>query len=209
MIMADVLDSARAVHGPIDHHTGAIVLLLEYPRDPRPDEAGAEWLAGTQAQRAATPSAQAAVLLSTYLRMLGHEARAHSATCSDVHLGKLAAAAGLVKVIARDGMVELVNPYVGVRYGLAAVTTTLTMAHDKPLAPGGIAARMRSHGPAWWVGKDTLKSALNREACQSREFRMGPQPFEKLKRRATPTTFIDHKRVPRFPVTERHIGSIL
>ncbi|MDQ3270781.1 MAG: 4Fe-4S dicluster domain-containing protein, partial [Pseudomonadota bacterium] len=199
MILADVLDSARSIHKQITHHSHAIVLLVEYPRDPRQDEAGAEWITGTQAQRAATLAAQTAVLLSTYLRLLGHEARSHTATCTDVHLGKMAVAAGLAEVITRDGLVELTNPYVGTRYGLAVVTTTLALACDDPLAPGGMADRMRSHGPAWWVGKGTLKSALNKDPYQSRDFRMGPQPFEKLKRRDTPTTFIDHERVPRFP----------
>jgi reductive dehalogenase len=209
MILADVLDSARKTHAPVDHHTHAIVLLVEYPRDPRADEAGAEWITNTQAERAATLSAQTAVLLSTYLRMLGHQARAHTATCSDVHLGKLAVAAGLVEVTTRDGAVELVCPYVGTRYGLAAITTTLAMMCDDPLATGGMAAKVRSHGPAWWVGKGTLKSALNREPYQSRDFKMGPQPFEKLKRRDTPTTFIDHERVPRFPKRADFFARIL
>ena len=209
MILSDVLDSARKIHAPIDHHSHAIVLLVEYPRDPRADEAGAEWIVNTQAQRAATLSAQTAVLLSTYLRMLGHPARAHTATCTDVHLGKLAVAAGLVEVTTPNGVVELVCPYVGTRYGLAAVTTTLDMTCDQPLATGGMAAKVRSHGPAWWVGKGTLKSALNREPYQSRDFRMGPQPFEKLKRRDTPTTFIDHERVPRFPKRADFFARIL
>jgi hypothetical protein len=78
MILADVLDSARKQHGPIAHHSHAIVLLVEYPRDPAPGEPGCDWIVGTQAQRAAVLAAQTAVLLSTYLRLLGHEARAHA-----------------------------------------------------------------------------------------------------------------------------------
>ena len=73
----------------------ALVILVEYPRDPTPGEPGCDWIDGTQAQRAAVLAAQTAVLLSTYLRMLGYEARAHTATCSDVDLGKLAVACGL------------------------------------------------------------------------------------------------------------------
>ena len=45
--------------------------------------------------RAATPAAQTAVLLATYLRMLGDSARSHTATCSDVDLPRLAVASGL------------------------------------------------------------------------------------------------------------------
>ena len=190
MILADVIESARTRHGPVDDHTHALVILVEYPRDPRPDEPGTEWLHGAQPHRAAVLAAQAAVLLSTYLRMLGAPARAHSATCSEVDLPRLAVAAGLALP---DGA----NPYVGTRYGLAAVTTTFAMTPDRPLAlqPSG----WRSHGPAWWLGLGTLKGAFHREAFARRDFRDGPHPFETLKRRDTPTTFIDHDRVPRFP----------
>jgi reductive dehalogenase len=190
MILADVLESARTLHGPIDAHTHAIVIVVEYPRDPRPDEPGCDWIQGTQAQRAAVLAAQTAVLLSTYLRMLGFSGRAHSATCSDVDLGRLAVACGLALP---DGS----NPYVGTRYGLAAVTTDFAMAADRPLATRQ--RRSRSHGPAWWLGLGTLKSAFHRDAFARREFRQGAFPFETLKRRDEPTTYIDHARVPRFP----------
>ncbi|MCV0438791.1 MAG: 4Fe-4S dicluster domain-containing protein [Hydrogenophaga sp.] len=190
MILADVLDSARKVHGPVDGHTHAIVILVEYPRDPRADEPGCDWIQGTQAQRAAVLTAQTAVLLSTYLRMLGYEGRAHSATCSDVDLGRLALASGLTLP---DGS----NPYMGRRFGLAAVTTDFAMTVDRPLSERQ--RRVRSHGPAWWLGKGTLKNAFNREAFARREFRQGAYPFETLKRQDDPTTFIDHARVPRFP----------
>ena len=192
MILADVLESARTRHGPVAHHTHAIVILVEFPRDPRPGEPGCDWLVGTQAHRAAVLAAQTAVLLSSYVRMLGFEGRAHSATCSDVDLGQLAVACGLAHA---DGC----NPYVGARCGLAAVTTTMAFSEDLPLAPAAAQSRWRSHGPAWWLGKGTLKNAFNREAFASREFRQGAFPFETLKRRDEPTTFIDHARVPRFP----------
>ncbi|RVT50931.1 4Fe-4S dicluster domain-containing protein [Rubrivivax albus] len=190
MILADVIDAARTVHGPIDGHTHALVVLVEYPRDPRPDEPGCDWLHGAQAHRAALLASQTAVLLSTYLRLLGFDARAHSASCSDVDLGRLAVAAGLALP---DGT----NPYVGTRYGLAAVTTTMTLAPDRPLAPRQ--DRWRSHGPAWWLGKGTLKGAFHRDAYAKRDFSDGAWPFETLPRRDEPTTFIDHDRVPRFP----------
>ena len=191
MILADVLDSARAVHGPIDHHTHALVIVVEYPRDPAADEPGCDWLdEHSQAQRAAVLSAQTAVLLSTYLRMLGFQARAHTATCSDVDLMQVALHSG---ACLPDGT----HPYLGQRYGLAVVTTTLEVAADQALHP--VQQRWRSHGWQWWLGKGTFKNAFNREAFRTREFRQGAHPFEQLKRRDEPTTFIDHERVPRFP----------
>jgi reductive dehalogenase len=195
MILADVLESARKVLGPVAHHPHAVVIAVEYPRDPRPDEPGCEWIVGTQPHRAAVLAAQTAVLLSTYLRMLGFEARAHSASCSDVDLARLAVAAGLAHA---DGS----NPYLGRRYGLAAVSTTCALAPDAPLAPAPRRS-LRSHGPLWWLGglpgHATSKNAFNREAYARREFRAGAFAFEALARRDEPTTFVDHERVPRFP----------
>jgi reductive dehalogenase len=195
VIYADVLDSARTRPTPIPHHRHALVFLVEYTRDPWPGERGTDWIRGSQPHRAAVLTAQTAVLLATYLRMLGFEARAHTASSSDVDLGKLAVAAGLARVA--DG--ALANPYVGTRFGLAAVTTTLELAPDAPLAEPSFGDRLRSHGPAWWLGKGTLRNAFNREPYRHREFRMGAFPFEKLKRVEAPTTFIDAARVPRFP----------
>jgi hypothetical protein len=192
MILADVLDSARKQHGPIAHHSHALVLLVQYPRDPAPGEPGCDWIVGTQAQRAAVLAAQTAVVLSTYLRLLGHEGRAHSATCSDVDLNQLAVACGLA-------LPDLSNPYLGRRYGLAAVSTTLAFATDAPLAEPSAAQRWHSHGPDWWLGRGSERSAFSREPFAGREYRLGAFPFETLQRRDTPTTFIDHARVPRFP----------
>ncbi len=200
-ILADVIDSARAAHGPIDAHRHAIVCLVEWPRDPRDDEPGCDWIRGVQPQRAALLAAQTAVLLASYLRLLGHPARSHTASCGEVDLARLAVAAGLA-IVERDadGTAHATNPYVGRRYGLAAVTTALALEPDAPLAPDrGLADRWRSHGPAWRLGVGTGRSASNRDPYAGREFRMGAHPFEAIPRRAEPTTFIDHARVPRFP----------
>jgi reductive dehalogenase len=201
MIVADVLDSARMTHAPIDAHGNAIVVLVEYPRDPRADERGCDWIRGIQPQRAALLAAQTALLIASYLRMLGFAARSHTASCTDVDLGRLAVSAGLAVLLddPRDGVVA-VNPYVGRRFGLAAVTTTMPLAADLPLAEDpGLLDRLRSHGPAWWIGIGSPKSATNHEPYAHRDFRMGAYPFESIPRRKEPTTFIDHDRVPRFP----------
>ncbi|WP_282606270.1 2Fe-2S iron-sulfur cluster-binding protein [Pelagibius sp. Alg239-R121] len=200
VVMADVKESAKAVPAPIDHHSYAIVYLVEHPRDPDPQEAGSDWITGTLAQRSAVRAAETAVVLANYLRILGFEARAHTASSSDVDLGKLALSAGLVeKRTGEEGSVTLVNPYVGARYSLAAISTTLELAPDAPLAPRGLAGRWRSHGPRWWLGKGTFKSAFNRTPYDHRPFAKGALPFEKIKQQDEPTTFIDAERIPRVP----------
>ncbi|MEN9627200.1 MAG: 3-chloro-4-hydroxyphenylacetate reductive dehalogenase precursor, partial [Pseudomonadota bacterium] len=190
MILADVLDSARREHGPVPQHTHALVIAVEHPRDPRPGEPGTDWIQGIQRERAAVLAAQTAVLLASYLRLLGHAARSHSLSCSEVCLNRLAVAAGLARV---DGS----HPHLGRRYSLAAVTTTFELEPDAPLAdrpgPGPVS------GLAWWLGVGTGKAAFNRDPYARRDFHQGAFPFETLPRRAEPTTYIDHERVPRFP----------
>ena len=198
-IYADVLESTRVKLEPVDHHTHALVFLVEYTRDPRADEAGTEWFHDTQADRAALLTANVAAVLASYIRMLGHEARAHTATTSDVDLNRLGVSAGLCALERIDGRQQLVNPYVGSRFGLAAITTTLEIEPDQHLGPNAGRDGWRSHGPNWWLGKGTARRAANAEPYRDREFRMGALPFEKIKRRDTPTTMIDEERVPRFP----------
>ncbi|MEM8686616.1 MAG: 2Fe-2S iron-sulfur cluster-binding protein [Pseudomonadota bacterium] len=192
LIMADLKDSVEAPATSIGPHTHAIVFLYEFPRDPDPGEPGIAWIADAQEARACLRAAETAVVIANYLRLLGHDARAHTGTSSDVDLGKLVVAAGLA--LARNG--RLVNPYVGDRFGVAAVTTNFAVAPDQPI---GEDAKWKSHGPAWWLGMGFAKSAFDREPFAKRRYVDGPLPFETLKRVAEPTTFIDEARVARVP----------
>ena len=190
-IMAALKESIEAPLEAIDDHTHAIVLLVEHHRDPKAHEPGAEWILGTQDHRAALRSTETAVILAEYLHLLGFSARAHTASSSDVDLNKLAVAAGLASVEKN----RLFAPYLGEGFGLAVVTTNFAMAIDQPLAPWD----NQPNSPAWWIGKGTSKSALNRDPYAKRNYADGAHPFEKLKRVDTPTTYIDEERVARVP----------
>jgi reductive dehalogenase len=190
-IMAGLKDSIEAPLDAIDHHTHAIVLLVEHHRDPKEHEPGADWIMGTQDHRAALRATETAVILAEYMHLLGFSARAHTATSSDVDLNQLAVAAGLTSVEKN----RLFAPYIGEGFGLAVVTTTFEMACDAPLAPWA----EQPNSPAWWVGKGTSKSAFNRDPYAKRNYADGAHAFEKLKRVDTPTTYIDEDRVARVP----------
>ncbi len=194
-IMADLRDSMEAPPTTIVDHAHALVFLYEMPRDPRPDEPGYDWIEGAQAHRACLRASETAVVLANYIRLLGWDAKAHTATSTDVDLNRLAVAAGLCVV--EDGRLQ--TPYLGDRFGLAVVTTTLEIAHDRPLAPRPAQTAWATNAPAWWLGVGTVKSALNRDPFARRDFASGPHPFETLKRVETPTTYIDEARVARVP----------
>ncbi|MGI9420734.1 MAG: 2Fe-2S iron-sulfur cluster-binding protein [Geminicoccaceae bacterium] len=195
MIMADLKESMEAPPGGIEDHRFAIVFLYEYPRDPDPHEPGSAWIQDAQEARACLRASETAVVIANYIRLLGHDARAHTQTATDIHLHRQAAVAGLAGV--SHG--RLVSPYVGERFGVAAVTTSFELAVDEPLAPVEEQARWKSHGPAWWAGFGFQRNAFNREPFKNRRYVDGAHPFERLKRVDQPTTFIDEPRVARVP----------
>ncbi|MBT8455953.1 MAG: 2Fe-2S iron-sulfur cluster binding domain-containing protein, partial [Alphaproteobacteria bacterium] len=194
LIMADLKESMEAPASSIDGHTHALVLLYENPREIWDDEPGGDWITDAHAHRASLLASETAVVLANYLRLLGHDSRAHTVSSSDVDLGKLAVAAGLLTV--EDG--ELSHPYIGTRFGLAAVTTTFDLAPDLPLAPMSDQPKS-AFGFAWKYGTGFAKNAMNAVPYANRRFVDGAQPFETLKRVENPTTYIDEARVARVP----------
>ncbi|MEM7615979.1 MAG: reductive dehalogenase domain-containing protein, partial [Pseudomonadota bacterium] len=133
-------------------------------------------------------------VLANYLRTLGYDARAHSSAATDVDLGRLATAAGLTTV--ENGALDA--PYLGPRFGLAAVTTTFAMAPDRPLKPRAQQPKS-AFGLAWTLGKGTAKSARTLTPFADRRYVDGAHPFETLTRTDTPTTYIDEAHVARVP----------
>ncbi len=194
-IYADILEATKKSYGSVDHHTHAVIMLVEFTRDPRPKEPGTEWITNTQPERAALLTANAAVVIANYLRLMGYSARSHSVTTTDVDLNRLAVSSGLCYL--QNG--RLVNPFVGRRFGLAAVTTSLKLMPDQPLMCDARGKVPMSGQLSWKLGRGTHKSDKTAIPFQHREFRLGPFPFETLKRVDRPTTFIDEVRVPRFP----------
>ena len=195
VIMADLRETMEAAPTTIEAHTHAIVFLYEYPRDPAADEPGTAWINDAQAQRASLRANEAAAVIGNYFRKLGFDARSHSESTSDVDLNRLAVAAGLC--VFEDG--RLINPYLGDRFGIAAVTTTMQLAPDQPLAPLAEQSWWQTHGPSWLLGKGSTKGAMNSQLFAKRRFVDGAFPFETLKRVDNPTTYIDAPNVARVP----------
>ncbi|MEL7462984.1 MAG: reductive dehalogenase [Pseudomonadota bacterium] len=193
VIMADLKDAMEAPPSSIDGHDHLIVYLYAMNRPPRAGEPGADWLADAEAHRAALRATETAVVIANYIRLLGWDAKAHTATSADICLNKAAVAAGLATV---EGG-RLTNPYVGDGFGVAVVSTSMELTPDQPLAPDQ--PWLKTKGPAWWVGAGFAKSALNGDPFASRNYRDGPHPFETLKRVESPTTYIDEPRVARVP----------
>jgi len=190
VIMAGLREALRTPNPDCRHHTHALVFLYDHQRDPGNDELGNDWIKDAHEQRACLRGMETAVTLASYIRSLGHDARAHSVAATDVHLNHLALQSGLAAM--ENGV--LTNPFVGTDFTISVVTTTLNMTPDQPISPDQSGGMVWSRG----LGKQA-KSARNRDPYANREFRDGPHPFETLSRVDTPTTYIDAANVARVP----------
>ncbi|MDA5555584.1 2Fe-2S iron-sulfur cluster-binding protein [Shimia sp. MMG029] len=195
LIMADLKDSMEAPPSSIESHENALVFLIEHHRDPERGEPGSDWILDAQDQRACLRATEVAVVIANYIRLLGFGAKAHTATSTDVDLGRVGVAAGLLAL--ENG--DLVAPWLGKRYGLAVITTDMDLAHDGALAPMRAQPWAQTQGPAWWLGTGSAKSALNQDPYRNRDYVNGAHPFERLKRVDSPTTYIDEAHVARVP----------
>ncbi len=193
LIMADLRESLEAPPATCEHHTHAIVFLYEHFRDPEINEIGCDWIQDAQEHRACLRASETAVVLANYIRTLGFDALAHTATTTDVDLNRLAVASGLAFV--QDE--QLNAPWLGTRFGLAAITTTLELEPDLPLL--NRQPWLSTHGPSWWLGLGSQKHAFNRDPYAKRRYVDGAYPFETLKRVDDPTTYIDEANVARVP----------
>ncbi len=169
----------------------AVVILVEHGRAPEPDNAAAAWLDGSTALAAALRAAEIAVVLAGYVRRLGFAARAHAYGHSDVDHAVLVVRAGLGQ--ARDGAV--INPYLGVRYASAIVTTDLPVAPDLPLA----VQPLRDRRLATLLGIGGAKSGIERWSERRRPSHESRYPMARISRVARPTTLILEDEVPRVP----------
>ena len=202
-IRHDALTGHESEHGeemgdPATHRF-ALAILNEYVPDPAPGDPGAEAILGSQAARAAARAAETAVVVAMYIRRLGWAARAHLATASELDHDYILLAAGLGEVTTTDGIERITNPYLGTRFGVAIVSTTLDLRVDRPLARRGLIAQLQAGGPRYWLGIGGTRSAWKRLRGQHRPQHRGAYPMEKIKHTDTPTTLINAEDIVRQP----------
>ena len=194
-IMADLKDSIAAPPRAIGHHRSVMTIVYEYYRDPRPDEPGSSWIQDAQAQRACLLASENAAVIANYMRLLGYDAKAHTQTSTDICLESAAVASGLAVI--EDGAVVI--PYLGRRFGLAAITTDMALDHDRPLAPLADQPKSVLSGWSWKLGTQASKTAFNKDPYRNRDYRDSAMKLEKIKRVDKPTTYMDEDRIPRVP----------
>ncbi len=113
------------------NHTYAIAVLVD--QDWRTSEAavGNDWISASMSFLSYSTSAFIACVLAEYIRRLGYPARAHHARNYQVVVPPILLWAGLGEMC-RVGDIVL-NPFLGIRFKAAIVTTDLPLVIDKPI----------------------------------------------------------------------------
>ena len=190
--MAGICEAPAEAWQDAPVHRFAVVILVAFTPEVGPDEPGGAWIRGTQQLRADLRAREIAVITAGYIRRLGYDAVAHSATATALDLDRVALQSGLAEI--QGG--HLVNPYLPGGFGLAAVSTDLPMTPDHPLACRGLVDRWRSHGPHWGLGVGGTNPGWKWLAGRARPMHLGPYPMEKIKR-VEKTTPLVTDEIPR------------
>ncbi len=110
-------------------HKYAVVILLDQGYETMEGASGDDWVSGAQSMRAYMRGAQIAGVMATHLRSLGHSARSHTNSDSEVLHIPLVLRAGLGE-LSRIGELVL-NPFVGPRFKSVVLTTDMELVPDK------------------------------------------------------------------------------
>jgi ferredoxin len=173
-------------HAP---HTHAFVFLIEFGREPKAGEPGAEWIRGTNAARTDVRCAEVAAVLAGYLRTLGWPARGHIAGETLVSIERLAQRAGVAKDV--NGVLRAPLMQRGFRLGV--ITTDFEMAADLPLAS------LDWPDVESYMGKPGTRPGWTEAEEARRPLHMGRYEMERIRRVSEPTTLVLPGEIRRMP----------
>ena len=164
-------------------HTHALMILVEFSREPKSEEPGANWLHGSNKARTDARATEVAVVLAGYIRALGYSARGHVAGNTLLNLEALAQRAGIVR--AENGLLKM--PFLKSGFALAAISTDLPLEIDLPIAAD---ASLDWPDSDAYMGKHGTRPGWEESEAQLRPLHLGRYPMETLKRVPEPTTLI-------------------
>ena len=111
-------------------HRFAIVLVVDQDYETMSASTGHDWISRSQAFRSYVTTALMSCMMASYIRKLGYPARAHHLSNDLVIIPPLLLLAGIGEA-SRPGII--LNPFIGLRYKAAVVTTDLPLLPDKPI----------------------------------------------------------------------------
>jgi len=173
-------------------HAFALVVLVEHPRLPEPENLAYAWCRPAVDAVARMRAAEISAVLAMHLRCMGFSARAHLEGGGTLDLEKLLVLAGLG--VRTERGVEV--PFLGSRYAAAAVSTEYELACDRPLRPEALKA---AGGVRYWWSVGGAQSGRERRRRARRASHLSRYPMEAVRRVERPTTLILDDEVPRVP----------
>jgi reductive dehalogenase len=182
-------DSAWLPGAERAEHAFAVAILIEQARCPEQDNLAHGWTQDSVQAVARMRAAEIAAVLAGHIRCMGFAARAHLAGRCALDLEKLAVVSGLA--VRKGG--EVLNPYVGNRFCLAAVSTGYELIPDRPLHGDALNGR----GLRYWWGINGAQSGRERKRQARRATHLSRYPMETVRRVDRPTTLILDDEVPR------------
>jgi reductive dehalogenase len=187
-----VLDDGDWCEAPLAGHSHALVCLVEFGREPEPDEPGALWIRGANVARTDLRATELAVVLAGYLRAMGFDARGHVCGASALQLERVAVKAGLVRVAGG----RLAAPFLRRGFRIAAVSMAYAVATDRPLAPQGPLA---DDGHELYLGTGGWRPGWWYDELERRPVHAGRYAMETIRRVAEPTTLVLRDEIQRVP----------
>ncbi|MCB1436971.1 MAG: 4Fe-4S dicluster domain-containing protein [Rhodobiaceae bacterium] len=120
-------------HGkPIEpYHKYALVVLIDQGYETFLGASGNDWISGSQSMRAYLRGAEITGVMAEMIREMGYPARSHSSLDSHVLHVPLVLHAGLGEQ-SRIGE-SAINPFLGMRFKTAVLTTDMPLHADKPI----------------------------------------------------------------------------
>ena len=112
------------------NHNYAISIVVDQGYRTLNGSTGHDWISGSPPQKSYLFSAFIAGLIAGYIRNLGYQARVQHSQNYQVLITPLLLLSGIGE-ICRGGIV--LNPFIGLRYKAAAVTTDMPLGIDKPV----------------------------------------------------------------------------
>jgi len=171
-------------------HTHALIILVEFSREPKSGDPGANWLHGSNRARTDARATEVAVVLAGYVRALGYSARGHVTGNTLLNLEALAQRAGIAR--SENGLLKM--PFLKSGFALAAISTDLPLEIDLPIAAD---ASLDWPDSDAYMGKHGTRPGWEESEAQLRPLHLGRYPMETLKRVPEPTTLIIREEIIR------------
>ena len=173
-------------------HEYAVAILIEHGRVPEPENLAHDWIKPAIHVSAKMRAVEISCCIAGHIRVMGFEARAHSADHTLLDLERLATLAGLAVRINNT----IRNPFVGEDFALAVVSCDYPLALDRPLSAKALKT---TNSLRYWWGMNGAQSGRERRRRARRPAHYSRYPMETVKRVERPTTLILDDEVPCVP----------